>query len=52
MDKELKMAKASTKGKTMSEINIYNDDCVVGMERRLGAESVDHCVTSIPFGAL
>ena len=34
------------------EINIWNQDNIPGMERRLGAESIDHCVTSIPFGAL
>lgn len=36
----------------MSDAIIYNEDCVAGMGARLGAESVDLCVTSIPFGAL
>ena len=31
---------------------IYNEDCITGMETRLPVESVDCCVTSIPFGAL
>lgn len=31
---------------------IYNEDCIPGMADRLDAESVDLCVTSIPFGAL
>lgn len=36
----------------MTQVEIFNEDCIVGIERRLGAESIDHCVTSIPFGAL
>lgn len=31
---------------------IYNEDCIPGMADRLDAESVDLCVSSIPFGAL
>lgn len=31
---------------------IYGEDCIAGMAERLDAESVDLCVTSIPFGAL
>lgn len=31
---------------------IYNEDCITGMPARLGSESVDLTVTSIPFGAL
>lgn len=34
------------------EVVIYNEDCVTGMEQRLAAESIDLCVSSIPFGAL
>lgn len=34
------------------EINIFNEDCIPGMESRLSAESIDCTVTSIPFGAL
>ena len=31
---------------------IWNEDCVTGMAERLAPESVNLCVTSIPFGAL
>lgn len=31
---------------------IYNQDCVAGMAERLQPDSVDLCVTSIPFGQL
>lgn len=31
---------------------IHNEDCITGMAERLAPESVDLCVTSIPFGAL
>jgi len=31
---------------------IYNEDCIVGMAEHLEPESIDLCVTSIPFGAL
>lgn len=34
------------------EVNIYNEDCIPGMAEYLADASVDHCVTSIPFGAL
>jgi DNA modification methylase len=33
-------------------IHIHNEDCIPGMAERLGPDSVDLCVTSIPFGAL
>jgi len=36
----------------MSDCIIYNEDCVAGMNGRLAPDSVDLCVTSIPFGAL
>ncbi len=36
----------------MTEARIYNQDCVAGMAERLAPESVDLCVSSIPFGAL
>lgn len=36
----------------MSEVQIFNEDCVVGMGNRLKEESVELCVTSIPFGSL
>lgn len=36
----------------MTDIQIYNEDCIPGMAERLAAESVDCCITSIPFGAL
>ena len=36
----------------MVEVNIYNEDCIPGMESRLSADSIDCCITSIPFGAL
>lgn len=31
---------------------IWNEDCITGMPARLEPESVHHCVSSIPFGAL
>jgi SAM-dependent methyltransferase len=31
---------------------IHNCDCIAGMAERLAPESIDLCVTSIPFGAL
>lgn len=31
---------------------IWNQDCITGMAERLDPESVDLCVSSIPFGAL
>lgn len=34
------------------EYRIYLDDCVTGMAHELKPESIDLCVTSIPFGAL
>lgn len=36
----------------MSKYKIYNEDCITGMEKRLEDNSIDLCVTSIPFGAL
>lgn len=36
----------------MSEARIFNQDCVTGMAEQLGPDSVDLCVTSIPFGSL
>lgn len=36
----------------MSDVTLYNEDCIAGMERRLRPESVELCVSSIPFGAL
>ena len=36
----------------MNDATIYNEDCITGMAQRLAPESVDHCVSSIPFGAL
>lgn len=33
-------------------VRLYMEDCVSGMEKRLGENEVDMCVTSIPFGAL
>jgi hypothetical protein len=35
-----------------STVNIYNEDCITGMETRLKDESVDLAISSIPFGAL
>ncbi len=32
--------------------NIFNQDCVTGMAEKLAPESIDLCITSIPFGAL
>lgn len=34
------------------KVDIFNEDCVTGMASRLEPQSVDLCVTSIPFGAL
>lgn len=31
---------------------IYNEDCISGMEKHMQDESVHCCITSIPFGAL
>lgn len=31
---------------------IFNQDCVTGMAERLAPDSIDLCVTSIPFGSL
>lgn len=31
---------------------IYNEDCITGMAERLESESVNLCISSIPFGAL
>lgn len=31
---------------------LFNEDCVAGMAARLQPDSIDLCVTSIPFGAL
>lgn len=36
----------------MTQFALWNEDCVQNMERRLGADSVDLTVTSIPFGSL
>ena len=36
----------------MTDIKIFNQDCVPGMAEHLADDSVDCCVTSIPFGAL
>jgi len=36
----------------LPEVVIYNQDCVAGMEERLSPDSIDLCVSSIPFGAL
>lgn len=36
----------------MTTATIYNEDCVQGMSERLKDDSVDLCVSSIPFGAL
>jgi hypothetical protein len=36
----------------MTDVQLYNEDCVSGMANRLGESSVDLCVTSIPFGSL
>lgn len=33
-------------------MTIYNEDCITGMAERLKPDSIDLCVTSIPFGAL
>lgn len=37
---------------TEPTFQIWNEDCVAGMAAHLAPESVDLCVTSIPFGAL
>lgn len=36
----------------MSDVRLFNEDCIPGMASRLGPDSVDLTVTSIPFGAL
>lgn len=36
----------------MSDATIWNEDCVTGMAERLAPDSIDLCVSSIPFGAL
>jgi hypothetical protein len=36
----------------VSEVAVYNQDCIPGMAERLEPESVNCCITSIPFGAL
>lgn len=36
----------------MSDVAIYNEDCIPGMAKHLAPSSVHLCVTSIPFGAL
>jgi DNA modification methylase len=33
-------------------MTIYNQDCITGMAEKLQPDSIDLCVTSIPFGAL
>jgi len=33
-------------------VEIHNEDCITGMRDRLGDESIDCTITSIPFGAL
>lgn len=33
-------------------IDIYQEDCIPGMHARLGIDTVDLCVTSIPFASL
>lgn len=35
-----------------STYTIHNTDCITGMAEHLEPESVHHCITSIPFGAL
>ncbi len=37
---------------TQPTYEIWNEDCITGMAERLEPESVQHCVTSIPFGSL
>lgn len=32
--------------------DLYNEDCIPGLPARMGPQSADLCVTSIPFGAL
>lgn len=34
------------------KVEIYNEDCITGMQDRLADGSIDCCITSIPFGAL
>jgi DNA modification methylase len=34
------------------DVQIYNQDCIPGMQEKLRPESVHLCVSSIPFGAL
>lgn len=34
----------------MSEVTIYNEDCISGMAARLEPESIDLIVSSIPCG--
>lgn len=36
----------------MPDVKLFNEDCIPGMEARLSADSIDLCITSIPFGAL
>ena len=36
----------------MNTVNVWNEDCIQGMPGRLDANSVDLCVTSIPFMGL
>lgn len=39
-------------GRVTLTATIHNTDCITGMAEKLSPESVDLCVTSIPFGAL
>ena len=34
------------------QIQVWNEDCIPGLSERIAPQSVDLCVTSIPFGAL
>jgi len=36
----------------LSTVTIYNEDCITGMEDRIKDNTVNCCITSIPFGAL
>jgi DNA modification methylase len=36
----------------MTDWTLWNEDCISGMAERLDPESIDLCVTSIPFGSL
>jgi DNA modification methylase len=36
----------------LTTVDIYNEDCIPGMADKLADNSVDVCITSIPFGAL